>query len=279
MPVAPFPAVPPHDAADSVFESGHLWITEWIAGDPLRFQLTHDGFLRFGDDERLFDHDEVPLGVQTAVRTVRNDFDRSAFRAAVDDTESVTFHGVATHSRVLPYDLDDIPAFVGTAIYGETVGQELPPDTVEKVFDRVNLATVEPVEKEARASDIDPERYQLPPSAWIDGSVPGVIFINKGGGRARRVELDDARRTEVHEAVTADSADAAIRRWVTDNWLSSRIDSCGPAGSVETITDHALRRLAREVSAVATQPERADTSISVGALRSALAERVGQRVR
>ncbi len=278
MAVAPFPTVPPHDAADSVFESGHLWITEWIAGDPLRFQLTHDGFLRFGDDERLFAHEEIPLSVQTAVRTVQTNFDRSSFQAAVDDTESVTFHGVATHSRTLPYDLDDTPAFIGTAIYDDTWGQELPPDTVEKVFDRVNLTTVDPVEKETRAADIDPERYQLPPSSWFDGRAPGVVFINKGGGRAHRTDLDEAARAEVHETVTIESANDVIRRWVTDEWLTSRISSCGPAGTVEAITDHALRRLAREVPAVAARTGHADTSISVGALRSALAEQIAEEV-
>jgi len=278
MAVAPFPTIPPHDAADAVFESGHLWISEWIAGDPLRFQLTHDGFLRFGDDERLFEHEEIPLRLQTAVRAVRNDFDRSSFQAAVDDTESVTFHGVTAHSRTLPYDLNDIPAFIGTAIYDETWGQELPPDTVEKIFNRVNLTTVDPIEKEVRAADIDPDRYRLPASSWLDERAPGVVFINKAGGRAHRTGLDEAARAEVYEAVTIDSASEVIQRWVTDEWLTSRINSCGPAGTVEAITDHALRRLAREIPAVAAQPGHADTSISVGALRSVLAERISEHI-
>ena len=286
MAIAPFPEIPPYDDADHVFDSGHLWITEWIVGDPLRFQLTHDGFVRFGTDEQVLAHDEIPLGVQTAVRTVRNDFDRSAFRAAVDDTESVTFHGVATHSRTLPYDLDDIPAFVGTAIYDETWGRSLPPDTVEKVFDRVNLASVDPIDREVRAADLDPARYQLPTSAWLDGTAPGVVFVNKGGGRAYRAEPRDAWPTGanddttagVDDATTAESASEVVSRWVTDEWVRDRIDSCGPAETVEAITAHALRRLAREVPTVGTEAGRADTGVSVGVLRSALAERIAEEV-
>lgn len=277
MAIAPFPDISSYDGTDHVFDSGHLWITEWIVGDPLRFQLTNDGFVRFGTADRVLTHDAIPLSVQSAVRAVRNDFDRTAFRAAVDDTESVTFHGVATHSRTLPYDLDDIPTFIGTAIYDETWGRSLPPDTVEKVFDRVGLASVDPVDREVRAADLDPARYQLPTSAWLDGKAPGVVFINKGGGRASRIEQRDAT-AEVDNDATAESASEVVNRWVTDEWVTNRIDSCGPAGTVEAITAHALRRLAREVPAVGTETARADTGVSVGALRSALAERIAEEV-
>ncbi|MFC6752975.1 hypothetical protein ACFQEU_05770, partial [Halorubrum tibetense] len=69
------------DASHDPFGSGHLWVTELVAGDPLRFRLTDAGFLEFGDRNGVFDHDAVPLRYRAAVGAVRERFARDAFAA------------------------------------------------------------------------------------------------------------------------------------------------------------------------------------------------------
>ena len=190
-------------ASHDPFGSGHLWVTELVAGDPLRFRLTDAGFLEFGDRNGVFDHDAVPLRYRAAVGAVRERFARDAFAAAVDTPGSVTFFGVATHARGLAYDLDRVPPFLGTAVHDADRERYLPPDTVRRAFDLVGIPTTEPVDKEVRAAHFDPADYPIPDSRYRDGPAAGVVFHNKAGGSAVRrnpavqpspgVDADDER--------------------------------------------------------------------------------------
>lgn len=267
-----FPSLPPTKAAPEVFESGHLWIEELVDGDPLRFRVSDSGLIEFGDDERVFAHDEVPLPRRHAVRTIRERFARDAFRRAVDDVESVTFFGVATRLHRIDYDPDATPPFLGTDVYDADRDRFLPPDAVQRIFERVGLSPINVLAREVRAADLDPETYEIPDSDWYDGPAAGVVFRNKAGGRAVR------RRTEADPEQDSDpvTIDALLDAHVTDAWLDRIVDACedGESVTVETLVERAIERLARETGALT-----GDDAVSVADIRSRLSGRVDEYLR
>lgn len=179
-----YPEVPdrPEDAP-SVLDGGHLWIQEKIEGSQLRFRLTPEGTIEFGDRERTFTSGEEPLSLEPAASHVRRSFDRTAFRQAVEDPTDYVFFAVATHRGRLPYDLDRLPPVLGFDIYDAADDSFLSVDAVSSIFDRLGLEPVNALQKELRAVDFHPDRYEFPGSAWYDGPVPGVVIRNKRGGR------------------------------------------------------------------------------------------------
>ena len=280
----PYPAV---DDASDVFASGHLWVEELIVGDPLRFRMTDAGYLEFGDAEEAFAHDAVPLRYRHAVRAVRESFAGEAFRDAVEDPTTVTFVCVAVHrvddagngdanGATPAYDWARTPSVLGTDVYDAERGRFLPRDVVRTVFDRVGLPTVEPVAQELRAADVAPASYPIPDSAWYDGPAAGIVFHNKGGGRAVR-----RRRSADDHGENADPDDRSLDEFlddhVTDVWLGRVRGACEATGdpvTVETLTDRALEGLARETVALT-----GSDAFPASEVRSALATRVDRHLR
>ena len=218
----PFPVSPSAEKApDELFDGGHLWILEKLDGDPLRFQLLESGVVRFGDRDRVFEPDDVPLSYQHAVRHVRERLDRSALRAGAEDVESIAFFGMATHKRRIEYDWNRIPSFVGCDVWSAEKERFLQPDAVEKAFPGVGLTPINAFEKEVRAVDFDPRRYEIPDSAWYDGPAAGVVIRNKTGSRAELdrplavAEPEPLRGTE-GELIEALVTDERIRGAVAD---------------------------------------------------------------
>lgn len=169
--------------APELLDEGHLWLLELVEGAPLRFELQDSGLLRFGDATREYsDADDLPLSMQAAIRHVRERFDREALRTAVEDPTAVTFFGVATRNEGVPYDWDRLPPFLGTEIRDDDGFR--PPDATEAIFEHLDLQPANALERERRARDFQPARYEFPGSPWRDGPVAGVLIHNKRGGRA-----------------------------------------------------------------------------------------------
>ncbi|MFC7165969.1 hypothetical protein [Halospeciosus flavus] len=133
-----FPDIPDvANAPDALFEEGHLWLYELVDGVPLRFRLTEYGTLRFGDRERTYKPDDVPLRFRHAARHVRERLDRDALRAAVDDPTDVVFFGVATIHQSVDYDWARLPSFLAFDVWNGGREQFLAPETVETVVDQL----------------------------------------------------------------------------------------------------------------------------------------------
>jgi len=267
-----FPAVPPAaDAPPELFADGHLWLRERVDGLPIRFQLGADGVVRFGDRERVFRTDEEPLPYRHVVGHVRDNLDRGALRAAVDDVASVTFFGTATVRRSVDYDWDRTPSFLGTDVHSDD--RHLPPDAVERIYDRLGLAPVPAVEKEVRAVGFDPERYELPASAYYDGPAAGVLVANKTGLRAfvdnPAVGVDTADREDA-------SAAELVARYATDDRLEAVTDRLAAAGrpvTFETVADRLRTALVRERYRTLFGGR---SSVDTETFHAALSERVGR---
>ncbi|WP_458210823.1 RNA ligase family protein [Haladaptatus sp. NG-SE-30] len=250
-----FPSVPSvDDAPPELFEGGHLWIQEDIDGASLRFQLQGSGLLRFGDEERVFDPESIPAPYQHVVRHVRENLDREAVRTATDDVESVVFFGVATRHQTIDYDWNRIPSFLGFDVWTGDKERFLPPDAVERIYTRLGLDPVNTFEKEARAVDFDPESYEMPRSAWYDGTPKGVVIRNKTGQRAKlpvpRFE-DDAPRFEADpDSVPTDTPAAELAaRYATNRRIASVVESVKKSGrpvSVESVYERVLEDIYRE---------------------------------
>lgn len=176
-PTPRFPTAP-----DSLFESGHLWLFEWIDGEPFRFAVHEAGFLQFGDSNRVYDDaDDLPPAYQAAVNYVQANLDREALRTAVDDVSSLVFFGQSTHQQTITYDWDRLAPFVGYDIWDGD--HYLGPAATTQAFEKLGLASATTLEREVRARDFDPKALEMPDSAWYDGQAAGVLVRNKQGER------------------------------------------------------------------------------------------------
>ena len=231
-----YPRIPALDAApDALLDGGHLWLLEKIDGYQLRFQVDASGYIQFADRERRFaDPDAIPWPYRCATRHVRTRFDRTAFREAVDDPTAVTFFGIATIHRSIPYDWDRIPPVLGFGIYSEKAGTFLTPDRVNAIFDRLGLDPVNSIARELPARDVDPTDIDVPMSTWYDGRAAGVIIEDKRGHRAQGVQTSDSPGSLTDQApVSGTDPAVAIDRLLTDGRRSRLTDAVRTvAGSV-----------------------------------------------
>lgn len=260
------------DAPDGLLAGGHLWLREHVTGSPFRFQLRPSGVLAFGDADRTFEPDDVPLPYAHAVRHVRERFDREALRASVDDVASVTFVGVAVDGSGVAYDWSRTPSFLGTEVYDADHGAFLPPDSVQGIFDGLGLAPVNALAKEVRAADFDPDGYVFPASNWRDGPVAGVLLADKTGHRAvlpnPGVATDDGPETGASDAAEL------VESHATDRWLDGVVASIGVPDDelgFDSLFERAVEALARE-RVRAFRDGSVDTDES--AVRGAMADRV-----
>ncbi|ADB62770.1 hypothetical protein Htur_3915 (plasmid) [Haloterrigena turkmenica DSM 5511] len=244
-----FPSIPPVvDAADSCFEEGHLWLIEKVDGAQFRFQLQESGLIRFGDRNRVYDDpDAVPEPYQHAVRHVRTNLEREALRDAVDDVEALVFFGEAMHRHTIDYDWERTPSFLGFDVWSATKDRFHPVDTVERIFDRLGLQSVNVFERERRARDFDPDSYSVPRSAWYDGPAEGVIIRNKRGQRAKLLhpsfhEVEETAPVDVSAAELAETY-ATQQRFET---LSSELEAQGRPVTFETLYERVLEDIGRE---------------------------------
>ena len=266
-----YPSVPHvEDAPAGLLESGHLWLQECIDGGQLRFQLRGTGVVRFADARRPFG-DEVPWRYRHAVRHVRETLDREALRAAVDDVETVTFVGVSTHRRAVPYDLARVPSVLGVDVWDDDRGELLPPDEAERVFDRLGLEAVNTFRREVRAADFDPTPDAVPASAWYDGPAAGVVLRTKTGDVAT-LPNPAVDREPSFEPLEGD-AEAVVQRLVPDA-LVRRVADGLPVGCDPTY-DAVFDRVQEELwRAHHGRLDHHDTDVEPGAVSAAVGRRV-----
>lgn len=262
----PLPPLPSTPEAPALFESGHLWIQELVAGAPLRVSLAPSGQLSFADRDRPLD--DQPASLRAAVSHVEAELDRRALLDAADDPSDVVLSGVATRFEGVPYDWGRLPPFLGADVWSDSRGDYLPPDVVERTFERLGLAPVNAVEKEVDARHFDPGSYEVPHSAWYDGPAAGVVFRNKTGDRAAMrtpgagVEpepLPDEPAALADDVVTA----ARVRR------AAAALDSPG----LDAVFEGTLSAISRE------EHERMPPNLDRRAFRTAVADRVREHWR
>jgi len=272
-----FPPVPHvDDAPDELLESGHLWLLEAVAGALFRFRLRESGLIEFGDADRVYDApDDLPPAYQHAVRHVQRTLDREALRAAVDDVEAITFLGQAMQYRGVDYDWARTPSFLGTEIWSAEAERFRPPDAVDAIYERLGLDAVNPVEQEVRARDFDPERYEIPASAWYDGPAAGIVIRDKSGHRARLPNpgVADGGVGEGDGAVPAETtaADLAERYGSRQRLarLRERLTTGGQPVTVDDLLERTLESAFRELD-----PQCFETGVDRGAFRGELAGHV-----
>lgn len=253
------PSLPDAGDAAGLFDGGHLWIQEFVDGQPFRFQLGADALLQFGNAQHEFSGDDAPRSYRHAVHHVQRALDRNALRDAVEDTETVTFVGVATHRERVDYDWARLPSVFVTDIHdsdaGPTesnAGQFLPPARVEQVTERLGLAPVNALAKEVRATDFDPASYEFPDSAWRDGPVAGVVLRNKTGQRAmlenERVLDDAAAGTVDAPPEDTDAADVAAEYAPEPRYrrVARELEGKGQSLSFDAVQERVLDGIYRE---------------------------------
>ncbi|GAA0249329.1 RNA ligase family protein [Haladaptatus pallidirubidus] len=247
------PIATPDDAPKSMFGGGHLWIQEKVDGAHLRFQLRESGLLRFGDRNRVHDADAVPTPYQHAVRHIRENFDRSALRSAVENVESVVFFGEAMHRHIIDYEWSRTPSFLGFDIWSDSSERFLSPDRVEAIYRRLGLNHVNAFEKEVRAVDFDPHDYEIPRSNWYDGPAKGVVLRNKTGDRAKLLDSDfdtDTGFAGRNGPKTSNkSPEAVARAYATDRRFertASTLEANQQAVTVDALFERTFETIVRE---------------------------------
>lgn len=299
-----FPSIPRvENAPPDLFESGHLWIQEKVDGANFRFRLRESGMLQFGDRSRVHSGDDIPEPYHHAVRHVREQFDREALRNSVADVESVVFFGEAMHEHAIDYDWERVPSFLGFDVWDADErgssssrtqsddadeGRFLPPDAVEQAYERLGLQPINAVQKEVRATDFDPDSYEIPQSDWYDGPAEGVVLRNKTGGRAKLHhsdfrEVDDTVPVDVSaeevEGTTEDAeaiAEVLARKYATRHRVEKivrKLEDRGQSVTFDAVYERVVEDIVREEHKQLFHGER---SIDVGAFRSEVAARVQQ---
>ncbi|MGA9402042.1 RNA ligase family protein [Haladaptatus sp.] len=242
-----YPSIPTVDAApESLLERGHLWIQEQIDGAGVRFQLRDSGMIQLGDRERVYKADDVPPSYHHLLRHLRENLDREALHAAVEDVESVVFFGDATVKRTIDYDWERTPSFLGYDVWFADEERFLPPDAVEKVYASLGLRSVNTFQKEVRAVDFDPQSYEIPDSNWYDGPAAGVVLRNKTGDRAqlsRNFETEDGpspARQSADELADELGTDRRFRR------VADQLEAHNRPVTVDSLYDRVFEDIARE---------------------------------
>ena len=268
--VKTYPSVPHVDDAPELFEGGHLWVQELLDGAHLRFRMDDAGVLRFGDRNRIFG-DEPPAAYRHAVRHVREELDREALRAALDDPSSVVFFVEAMHRQSVDYDWSRTPSVLGFDVWDGAAGRFLPPDAVERVYERLGLQPVDTFEKEVRAQDFDPDPSSIPESAWRDGPAAGLFLRNKTGGRAKLPNPDVV--TGADPEPLEGSAEELAARYATDELLrrvAATVEAREGAVTFDSLFERTFESILRAVHARLAHGQ---TAVEVGEFRSAVARR------
>jgi hypothetical protein len=266
-----FPSIPRiANAPDGLFDEGHLWLLEKLDGANFRFQLQQSGLILFGDRSRTYKNpNSIPAPYQHAVRHIRENLDRDALQSAVDTVEDVVFFGEAMHHHTISYDWEDTPSFLGFGVWSADAGAFYPFDTVEQIFSRLGLETVNAFEKECRARHFDPDSYTIPQSNWYNGPAEGVIIWNKRGQRAKL--LHSAFR-EVDETVPVDaSAEKLAAKYTTRHRcekLAAKLDDRRQSVTFDTLYERVLEDIVREEH---KQLHHGDTGVDMQVFRSEVA--------
>ncbi|MDS0300120.1 hypothetical protein NDI76_15345 [Halogeometricum sp. S1BR25-6] len=265
-----FPTTPTAaDAPAEMFERGHLWLLELVDGAGLRFRLGDGGVLRFGDETRVYDGpDDVPAPYQHAVRHVRENLDRESLRNAVADPKSVVFFGWSTQRRSTEYDWERIPSFLGVDVWSASADGFRPPDTAEKIFERLGLRPVNAVERERNTRDFDPESYVVPRSAWYDGPAKGVLIRNKRGGRARLLHAEFRERDPNPVNVSAEEFAQECATQQRFERVADRIEAMGWTVTADVLYDRVYEDVMREEHRRLAHRE---SDVDVAAFRSEIA--------
>lgn len=270
------------DAPDVL--SGHLWLQEHVDGTAFRVQVRDAAPIRFGDATRAFDAADSPPHLRHAVHEVKRDIDRAALRRAVDDVESITFVGTATHRRHVDYDWARLPGFLGWGVWDADAGASgdwLPPDRTEQVFDSLGLEPADTVAKEVRAADFHPDSYDFPDSAWRDGPVAGIVVRNKTGGRAL-LENPDVLDEEAELAIDVDheldpaEAAAVLADELPIPHLLDRVAAAIEADDARTLTFDSLQEAVLDACYREYTPTFERASVDPDAFRRAIAERTSE---
>lgn len=185
----PYPSLPDLDSLPPEHFEGSVWIRELVVGEALRFGVSEGGYLRFAVGERTFE-ESPPFWLRRSVGHVRRSFDVDALLREASHPTELVFYGVATIRDGVEYDWARLPPFLGFDARDRTRERWLPNDAVERAFERLGLAAVNSFEKELPVRHFYPERYEIPDSAWYDGSAAGVVVRDSHGNRAVRRNPD-----------------------------------------------------------------------------------------
>jgi hypothetical protein len=266
-----FPSIPRvANAPDRLLEEGHLWLLEKVDGANVRFQLQQSGLVLFGDRSRVYqDPDAIPAPYQHAVRHIRENLDREALRSAVDTVEDVVFFGEAMHQHTISYDWERTPSFLGFGVWSADAAAFYPFDTVEQIFSRLDLESVNAFEKECRARYFDPDSYTIPQSKWYDGPAEGVIIWNKRGQRAKLLHPEFR---EVDEAVPVNApAEELAAKYATRRRfekLAAKLDDRHQSATFDKLYERILEDIVREEH---KKLHHGDTNVDMQTFRSEVA--------
>ncbi|WP_323676345.1 hypothetical protein [Halorubellus sp. PRR65] len=266
-------------------DGGHLWVQELVAGELFRFQLRASGALRVGTRRREFAPDEAPLRFRHAVKYVRESLDASALRAAVEDVESVTFFGVATHHAGYPYEWGRTPSVLGVDVWDADREALLRVEAAERAFDAFGLDPVNVLRKEVHVRDYGFADESLPPSEWYDGAAAGVVVRKKTGERlAIRGDAPESARERDREV--ADASEAAARTVTAERFerVARTVRERDRPLSFDTVYDRLLAAIYREEHDwLLDEPSGGGTAtgrgFALGSFRDAVAERASELLR
>lgn len=195
------------DENSGILEAGRLVIQEKMDGANFRFTYEpEDDRLVFGSrNVEYWNEKDIDKNFIHAVEFVRKQIDIEVLRH-IDESNSMTFFGEAMHPHTLDYEWDDVPSFLGFAIWNGAAEQFEPWNTVEKMFGSLSLPTV-PVRYQGGA-DRMPEAYEFPEpeitdSEYRDGVPEGIVIWNQETGQTAKYRTEQFKERHGSQSVSS----------------------------------------------------------------------------
>jgi chorismate mutase len=194
------------DENSGILESGQLVIQEKMDGANFRFTYDpEDERLVFGSrNVEYWNEKDIDKNFTHAVDFVRDNIDLHALRH-IDERHSMTFFGEAMHAHTLDYRWEEVPSFLGFAIWDEYDELFLPWSSTEKIFDGIGLPTV-PVRYTGWA-DRMPEAYEFPEpeigdSEYRDGVPEGIVIWNQETNQIAKYRTEQFKERHGSQSVS-----------------------------------------------------------------------------
>lgn len=215
-----------HRTASDVFEDGELVVLEKLDGNNFRFWSGEDGSLRFGSRTTKLGGNPDDIGGQFDDVTdfLAERVDRTALADLERELGPIVCFGENMVEHTLSYDWERVPQFLGFDVWLADQERFADWDHTRDVFETLGVPTVPEVER--ISADEFPIRrdgdevivdYEVPSSAYRDGTAEGVVLRNDDvGGRAKIVTEEFRERHDSASDGPDSDAERLAERYCTE---------------------------------------------------------------
>lgn len=226
-----FPKIKRIKNKPEILNYGDIVITEKLDGSNTRIKRMGHKIL-FGSRKKVYyKKKEIPkpLGsIGGQFNDVTNYIDNNVNLKKIKYFEDklgnrLVFFGENMVRHSLDYNWDDIPQYLGFAIYKEEAGEWINPNDAKEIFEEIGLPFV-PIIETVKAENFDVENYEVPESEYRDGKAEGVVLFNTVQEEMAKIKSDEFKEVEGNiPKKDKPSTKDLIKKYITENRIEKTI--------------------------------------------------------